>query len=151
MRSSSLDLLARRWGWALLALLLGSLVAPSESRAGCSHRLMTRSLAALDSTQLRYFAPDGSFVALDHGQPAKPSDGHAPCSGAFCSGRPAIPIPPAPSITLEHATWAWFRAFAPAAGPHSVAITTVTPPHHPILIGSGVFHPPRRPDALSSV
>ena len=124
---------------ALLALAFLAVIAPTSAEAGCARHAVAeaRGLAFAGLNELLDLE-----THAEHGLPS-PVDAPAPCSGAFCSGSPAVP--PAPLV-------------APIESPTSWAILIDRPDAHelsslplpfdesrflPTFHGLSVFHPPR--------
>src|SRR4051794_37611400 len=100
MRRANLGRSARSCAGAFLTLLAWALVGAQAARAECtSHYAPIISLSA------------GSG-ALDLGEMAAPDEANEvpgrpkPCTGEMCSGRPAVPLSPAPSEIHRVASWA---------------------------------------------
>jgi hypothetical protein len=115
------------------------LLAPSAARAGCSHLVTSRLDAA------RRASLDGSLVRDLAGpsNPLPPPSPHRPCSGAWCSGQPAVP-PVAPgTFDGRLGSWAWH---APGPDEDSTApsyLVAETPVLSLLRRVTEVFHPPR--------
>jgi hypothetical protein len=129
---------------SLLVLLCGP--APS-ARAGCSdHDLTLRTQAAAETLALDPLILSGSMLPPhDELPPLRPT----PCTGALCSGNPAIPLSPAPSVMTEgDGDWAISLRPPLLADPGSIVRSVedvrLVPVNHP----SSIFHPPRRPSPL---
>ena len=129
---------------AILSLLM-LLCAPAPStRADCAaHDLALRTQAAAEPFALDPLISSGS-VLPPHGKlpPLRPT----PCSGALCSGNPAIPLSTGSSVMTEGDG---DRAISvrppfladPGSIVRSVEDVRLVIVNHP----SSIFHPPRRP------
>ena len=129
---------------AILSLLM-LLCAPAPStRAGCAaHYLTLRTQAAAETFALDPLIMSGS-VLPPHNElpPLRPT----PCSGAFCSGNPAIPLSTGSSVmTAGDGEWAISLCSPLVADPGSIVRSVedvrLVLVNHP----SSIFHPPRRP------
>lgn len=143
MRLSLLEILARSWSGALLALLAVGVVAPPAARAGCAARYVTsRSTATGETAHVELLS-----LATPPGEPARPRP--TPCSGAFCSGSPATPLPATPSIvSLDDGRWVIppFPVFLVGPGVFSRSPVDLNP--RPVNRTFSIFHPPRVPSPL---
>ena len=84
------------------------------------------------------------FVLPPHGgmPPPKPT----PCSGALCSGNPAVPLSTVPPVmTGGDGGWAISQRPSVLADPGSVDLQFADARLVPIDHPSSIFHPPRRP------
>ncbi len=131
-----------RLGAILSLLMLLCALAPS-TRAGCSdHYLSMQAQAAAEAFALDPLILSGSELPLhDELPPLRPT----PCSGALCSGNPAIPLSTASSgMTEGDGDWAISLRVSLIAHPGSIVRSVedvrLVPVNHPSLI----FHPPRR-------
>jgi hypothetical protein len=129
---------------AILSLLM-LLCAPAPStRAGCAdHYLTLRTQAAAETFALDPLIMSGSVLPPhDEHPPVRPT----PCSGALCSGNPAIPLSTGSSVMTE-GDGDWVISLRPPllADPGSIVRSVedvrLIPVNHP----SSIFHPPRRP------
>ena len=128
---------------AILSLLM-LLCAPAPSTlAGCAaHYLTLRTQTAAETFALDPLIVSGSELPLhDELPPLRPT----PCSGALCSGDPAIPFSTASSVMTEgDGDWAISLRPPLLADPGSIVRSVkdvrLVPVNHPSLI----FHPPRR-------
>jgi hypothetical protein len=141
MRSSTQGTAVRLRLGAILSLLCAP--APS-ARAGCAaHYLTLRTQAAAETFAVDPLILSGSVLPpRDELPPLRPT----PCSGALCSGNPAVPLSPASSVVSEgDGDWAISLRPPLLADPGSVVRSVeevrLVPVNHPSLI----FHPPRRP------
>jgi hypothetical protein len=128
---------------AILSLLM-LLCAPAPStRAGCvPYYLTSRTHAAAETFALDPLILRGSVLPPhDELPPLRPK----PCSGALCSGNPAIPLSPASSVMTEgDGDWAISLDPPLLADPGSIVRSVedvrLVAANHP----SSIFHPPRR-------
>ncbi len=73
-----------------IALAMLVCVWTSKAEAGCSHYVVAKTHSRQLAHQLDIFEIDrGVGVNVSSEAPARPK----PCSGAFCSGKPAVPVP----------------------------------------------------------
>lgn len=128
---------------AILSLLM-LLCGPSPAvRAGCSdHYLTSRRQAAAEVFALDRLILSGSVLPpLDETPPARPT----PCSGALCSGNPAVPLSTVPTVMTEgDGDWAISLRPPVFADPGSIARSAEDARLVPIDYPSSIFHPPRR-------
>jgi hypothetical protein len=132
-----------RLGAILSLLMLLSAPAPA-ARAGCSaHFLTSRAQAAAETFAIDPLILNGSALPPhDETPPSRTT----PCSGALCSGNPAVPLSTVPPVMPEgNGDWAISLRHPVLADPGSIAgpaeDTRLVPVDHP----SSIFHPPRRP------
>jgi len=132
-----------RLGAILSLLMLLCAYAPS-ARAGCSaHYLTVRTQAAAGISTLDPLILSESMLPPDDALPPSPPK---PCSGALCSGNPAVPLSAAPSVLAEgDGHWAISPRPQLLADPGSTVRSAedarLVPLDHP----SPIFHPPRLP------
>jgi hypothetical protein len=140
----TLDRGARQWGGVLFALLFLWLIAPSVARAGCEHGGMRRLHIAADSSHFERLAQSGalSSTASEPSRPRSSSSG-TPCSGALCSGKPAVPVMPVPSMSQRPESSAILDALNLALGAGSTSVVPAERSLLPIDRASAIFHPPR--------
>ncbi len=127
---------------ALFALLTAGMLWPQTVRAGCSAHYVKDRL----NTPGRLYRVDllnlGGAVPAPSGR--APLDRPAPCSGAFCSGNPAIPVPAVPSIpSLTHRELAIPDSLRLAANGESFRRLLAHEPLRPVVFPCSIFHPPR--------
>jgi hypothetical protein len=129
---------------AILALLMLLCASAPAARAGCSaHYLTSRAQAAAETFALDPLILSGPVLPPhDETLPSRPT----PCSGALCSGKPAVPLSTVPPVMTEgHGDWAISLRPPVLADPGSIARPAedarLVPVDHP----SSIFHPPRRP------
>jgi len=122
-----------RWSLGVaLALLAGSLLAPTPARAGCGdHVLLT--------PRMNVPADDASGSL-----PAQPAKQHVPCSGPNCTRAPIAPAP-VPVAPVSFGAPEWACVVAPLALPAANSLPHTLEPlrDHPLSAGSSVYHPPR--------
>jgi hypothetical protein len=127
---------------AILSLLMLLCAPASSARAGCAdHYLTMRTQAAAEAFALDPLILSGSDLPPHELPPLRPT----PCSGALCSGNPAIPLSTASSgMTEGDGDWAISLSSRLLADPGSIVRSVedvrLVPVNHPSLI----FHPPRR-------
>lgn len=111
MRSQPSQRRLRCLSGVLLALAAACAV-PSKAEAGCSHYVIAGKSSEYALTQLDLFDRDSAPtpVAVETPVPSKP------CSGAFCSGKPAVPIPiPVPVTPGTTRVEQWGEVLPPPA------------------------------------
>lgn len=142
MRSSAQRTAARLRLGAILSLLMLLCAPASSARAGCSaHYVTSRTHVAAETTVLDPLILSGSVLPPgEQTPPVRPT----PCSGALCSGNPAVPLSSAPPVmTQGHGDWAISLVAPVLADPGSVA----RPVEDARLVRSNnspsIFHPPR--------
>jgi hypothetical protein len=134
---------------AILSLVVLLCAPAPAARAGCSgHHVTSRIQAAAEAFALDPLILSGSVLPpRDETPPSRPT----PCSGALCSGNPAVPLSTGPPVMAE-GDGHWAISFHPpvVAEPGSIARPAedahLVPVDHP----SSIFHPPRRPDPRST-
>jgi hypothetical protein len=129
---------------AILSLLMLLCAPAPAARAACSaHHVTSRTQAAAETFALDPLILSGSVrPPHDETPPSRPT----PCSGALCSGNPAVPLSTVPPVMPEgHGEWAISLRPPVLAEPGSIARPAedarLVPVDHP----SSIFHPPRRP------
>jgi hypothetical protein len=120
-------------------LLAAGLLAPPVAKAGCSHLVTSKydpraPLLLLESLMAD---PAGRRDPL----PVPPAP--RPCSGAWCSGQPAVPAVPPSTVAGRLGTWAWFVPVPREASGDFSILTAENSPLRPLRRGNDVFHPPR--------
>jgi hypothetical protein len=132
-----------RLGAILSLLMLLCALAPS-TQAGCAdHYLTLRSQAAAETFALDPLILSGSMLTPhDELPPLRPT----PCSGALCSGNPAIPLSPASSVMAEGDGERAISLHPPLlADPGPIVRSVEDVRLVPVRHHSSIFHPPRRP------
>lgn len=131
---------------AILSLLMLLCAGSPAARAGCSgHYVASRMHTAAETFAFDPLILSGSVLSLrDEIPPSRPM----PCSGALCSGNPAVPHSTVPPVTPGgDGDWAIALGLPILAEPGSIARPAegarLVPVDHP----SSIFHPPRRPTA----
>lgn len=129
---------------AILSLLMLLCAPAPAARAGCSaHYLTSRTQAAAKTFSLDPLILSGTALPRsDETPPSRP----APCSGAICSGNPAVPLSTVPSGMIESdRDWAIPLHTPVSADPGPLVRAgedaRLVAVHQP----SSIFHPPRRP------
>jgi hypothetical protein len=131
----------RFWSGTLLAFVGWFVVVPESALAECSsHALPSISLSWGLGTSLDTLDRAGDLAVADVADlPRLPK----PCTGEMCSGRPEMPVSPAPPRIHQVGAWAILeRATAivvPDRARYYPEPGNVRPTHSP----SSIFHPPR--------
>jgi hypothetical protein len=129
---------------AILSLLILLCDPVPSARAGCSARYLTsRAQAAAETSALDPLILSG-WVLTPHDEtpPSRPT----PCSGALCSGNPAVPPSTVPPVMPEgDGDWALSLCSPVLADPGSIARPAEDARLVPVDDPSSIFHPPRRP------
>jgi hypothetical protein len=95
-----------------VALLVSAVLAPSRTEAGCSHYVTSgNSHVRMPISQLDVLNSTGSPSIPTETQPPFPP---RPCSGALCSGKPAVPAP-VPAVSTETYGEQWGELLSPSA------------------------------------
>ena len=121
------------------AILAMALFAPTAAEAGCSHLVTSRADAAGRDALVEPLVRDLG----DMGGGGSGSAPRRPCTGAWCTGQPAVP-PAAPGVFEVHlGSWAWCCIISndPAIACDQLRTQSENP--RPSWSGSDVFHPPR--------
>jgi hypothetical protein len=142
MRLSARGLLASPWFGALLAFLTTGIILPSEARAGCSaHYIVSPSRSSGELSRLELLGHAGALATPQGETPTQPP---APCSGALCSGNPALPLSTIPSDTPPvGGHWAILAFPRTLIGPVPFLCLPVDVALRPIDHSCSIFHPPR--------
>ena len=129
---------------AILSLLMLLCAPAPAARAGCSaHYLTSLTQAATETLALDPLILSGSVLPpQDETPPSRPT----PCSGALCSGNPAVPLSTVPPVMpVDDGDWVFSLRPPVLADPESIARPAederLVPVDHPCSI----YHPPRRP------
>ena len=140
MATSSLGRSARRWAGAALALLACGWFAPASAQAkGCALR------EYMDAVEAHFddLVAAGA-IAETPGRPIPvPGDRPMPCSGAFCSGKPAAPPMPAPSATSRAPQWGCLTERPPLPTSEPLLDPSRDDGARPVRRPLSIFHPPR--------
>ena len=127
---------------AILSLLMILCAPAPTARAGCSaHYLTSRARAAAETFALDPLILSAS-VLPPHGEtpPSRPK----PCSGALCTGNPAVPLSAVPPVMTEGVgDWAISLRPPVLADPGSIAHRAEDARRAPVDQPSSIFHPPR--------
>lgn len=141
MKSALRARLVRLLAGTLLASSAGLLIAPGAAEAGCpSHE--RPAVALPDFAGAGLAAADrggGSSPGDASGQPGRPR----PCNGPSCSGRPALPVSPAPPAVPRLGPWAILDPAPAVAAPGQAAPREDEGRISPIRLARSIFHPPR--------
>jgi hypothetical protein len=126
----------------LIALAVVAGAAPSRTLAGCAHYVVSANTSTQSLNQLEILDQGTALhaVALKSQLPARPR----PCSGALCSGKPAVPVPPpgvAGSLRVEQ--WGDLLAPRPLEPGPARALAHREGIVHPLVEGSSIERPPR--------
>jgi hypothetical protein len=121
---------------AITTLLALGLLAPTDARASCSHLVTWRN----DPTRLSSLIEP---LLHDLAGPADPTPARRPCSGAWCSGQPAIPPVPSGAFEGRIGSWAWHAPAAEDVAVDPSFLAPESPAPRPLRRGNDVFHPPR--------
>lgn len=129
---------------AILSLLMLLCATAPSARAGCStHSLALRTQEAAKTHALDPLLLSGTALPLHEGlPPSRPT----PCSGAFCSGNPAVPLSTAPpGMPESDGHWALSLSSPVLADFGSLARSGENARLAPVNQPCSIFHPPRRP------
>jgi hypothetical protein len=131
---------------AIIATLFAAfLLAPTSVHAACSH-LVKSGADRVNSKELTFnlstlvLAGDPSPVSTDNGPP---SPAHKPCSGAWCTGQPGIPLVPPGVFEDRIENWACSNPLPDDRSNASDFLTTDATRFHPVGQVGFIFHPPR--------
>lgn len=133
----------------LFAFLGCLVVVPEAAVAGCpSHYVPTISLSTGSGLGLEMLNRSGEpAVAGVAETPRAPK----PCTGSMCSGRPAVPVSPAPSPVLRIGLWAILEIATTIGPPERTGSLPGDGKACPTRLAIAIFHPPRRsPSHLAS-
>jgi hypothetical protein len=131
-------LFASQTGAAATLLALG-LFAPPVATAGCSHLVTSEHNRTGASSLFESVMHD--LARASDSLPMTPPG--RPCSGASCSGQPAVPAVPIAPGDRQVEPWAWFVPVQDAGSVDSSLFLTATGALRPLRGGNDVFHPPR--------
>jgi hypothetical protein len=142
MKRSAHDVPASHWVGALLTLLAAGLLLPSSARAGCINPHVTsRSHGPHGISDL---IPLGRSGGMSIPMGDMPLDRPAPCSGALCSGNPAVPISTIPPVSPRFGDeWAISILAIVSPGPGTFVGKSRGGRLHSVDDPTSVFHPPR--------
>jgi hypothetical protein len=135
---------ARSWAGAFLTLLAFGFVVPGAASAGCpSHYVPTLSSSNGLGIGVEALDNAGEMAVADAaGIPGRPR----PCTGEMCSGRPAIPLAPAPAEIRFVGSWAILTVVTRIEPPVRAETLLDDEDIRPALGPSSIFHPPRLSD-----
>jgi hypothetical protein len=125
-------------GAAATILALG-LFAPPIAQAGCSHLVTSDHERRSASSLFDAVMPDLAGPTDAHPMPPL----RRPCSGAGCSGQPAVPAVPIALSDRQVEPWAWFVSVPNPGSFDSARLVAETDVLRPLRRGNDVFHPPR--------
>jgi len=135
-RFSALKQLVSLPAGTVVLLLASALLAPPSAEGGCSQRVTSRTDLRRLSSLIEPLVHDlaGESAAMPVPPPPRP------CSGALCSGQPAVPV-----VFFEGRidTWAWYASVPDLASTGDSFLFAETIEIHPIRQSLDVFHPPR--------
>jgi hypothetical protein len=137
-RSSSLQQLFSLPAGAVVLLLASGLLAPSSVEGSCSHLVTSRTDPGRLS-QIESLVHDLAGESAGIPNPLPPR----PCSGALCTGQPAVPAVPAGFFDGRIDTWAWHASVPVLALIGDSFLFAETNELQPIRQSLDVFHPPR--------
>jgi len=124
---------------AVVWLLTLVLSAPSAARADCSHGVTSRG----DRAHQAGHVGDLFRRLAAHDQSPQLPLPVRPCSGAFCSGEPAVPGIPPGSLERLVDSWVWSASvFGMKATAYSFSFARCADAH-PLDLARAIFHPPR--------
>lgn len=127
---------------ALTALLILGAFTPSVARAGCfNHSVTYRSLLADPHARLELL---GDKEPPPVSPVESPGERRRPCTGAFCSGSPAIPTSANPSVSQEGSDPLVIAGLTSSpTDPGGFAFPAEKANFRPIKQSLAIFHPPR--------
>jgi hypothetical protein len=131
--------LARSSTWALVLLVVQGFHAPQSAWAGCNHGITARTDPGRLPSLLGQSPADDTGPSDRHSLPSAPR----PCSGAFCSGQPGTPAVPVGAFDRHFGSWAWCWGSSLLSPIPGALFSIASPPVHPLLRDSRIFHPPR--------
>ena len=146
MIPATLRRLAQVWTGAALVLLALGVLVPRSAEASCSHLAISaaqRSLVGSDLGVIDRVELVGNFA---ENAPLEAPSEHKPCSGAFCSGQPGVPLSTVISDTPPSDSWAIVVAPQYVLLPDGNIIQHDDDEIRPIHEGAAIFHPPRPSD-----
>jgi hypothetical protein len=146
MMQSALPMRSAWFGTAaFLTLAALTVFAPTSAEAGCkSHRATLTGRPAFAGLSELWDVG----AASDPATPV-PVDAPAPCTGAFCSGSPAVPVAPVVAPIVGHGQWAILVVRPDARELSSEPLPYDESEFLPSHCGLSVFHPPRSVDSAS--
>jgi hypothetical protein len=143
MRPEAFKRSARGIAGAFCSLLVCALAAPCSADAGCDRHATARPVERGDWAGLVELGHLGALVGGgDASTPATPGP-RPPCTGAFCSGRPATAPTASPPKVPAPEPWALADAPVRVAAPGAAWFPTDEPPVGPSYLSRDIFHPPR--------
>jgi hypothetical protein len=122
-----------------VAFLAAASFAPPVAQAGCSQHVIPQTDPG---SLVTLFTPLMHDLSGRSQAPSAPADPR-PCSGAFCSGQPAVPAVPAQVLDGVLDSWACLAAVAGLALTDAYFLSVETGDLHPTRRAIAVFHPPR--------
>jgi hypothetical protein len=124
---------------AVVAFLAWALFAPPVAEAGCSHLITSRADRRESSALAGSLMHDLATSSDPLPEPSRPR----PCSGAFCSGEPAVPAVPAKVFDGVRDSSAFLTAVAGLLVSGDSFLSAKRGAVHPTRRTIAVFHPPR--------
>ena len=125
-------------GTALAILALG-VIAPPGVEGGCSHLVTSRTDRHGSSALTESLLYDLAAPSV----PLPIPSGPRPCSGAFCSGQPAVPAVPAGVTDGRIVSWAWCSGMPSPTSNGTSFLSEETSDPQTIHRLIAVFRPPR--------
>jgi hypothetical protein len=129
----------------LMTLFAVFLLAPTSAYATCSHLVKSnsdRSHSAQTAVELSGLVLAGDSLAKPVEQiPSTPV--RKPCSGAWCTGQPGIPVVPAGVFESPISSWAWSTPICVDRSIDNDFLITDLTIIRPVSQVGFVFHPPR--------
>jgi hypothetical protein len=129
------------WAGTLLAFAAWTFVVPGSASAGCSSHFVPRISSSPESgIGLETLDGAGDMAVADAtGLPDRPQ----PCTGEMCSGRPAMPLSPAPPEARRAGSWAILAGIVLIVAPERVDSPLDEGDARPMHASCSIFHPPR--------
>lgn len=122
-----------------IALLAAFCAAPSRAEAGCSHYVVAGQHADEPLLRLDIFNPS-TAAAVAAEAPVRPK----PCTGALCSGKPAVPLPVPITASVSRAEQ-WGEMMPPSSLPTTGGrlLTVAEPIVRAVIEEPSIERPPR--------
>jgi hypothetical protein len=115
------------------------MLAPPVAEAGCAHGVTSRIDSERLSSLIEPLMHDLSGQSEEDSVPPL----RRPCSGALCSGQPAVPAAPAGAIDRQPDSWAWNAPVPGLALMGAFFLSPETSDLQSTHVAIAVFHPPR--------
>jgi hypothetical protein len=139
MKSFTFDKPAFIGAGAVVAFLAWALFAPPVAEAGCSHLVASWADRYESSALSESLMHDLATSSDPLPEPSRPH----PCSGAFCSGQPAVPAAPAKVFDGARDSSAFLTAVPGLVVNGDSFLPAEKGAVHPTRRTIAVFHPPR--------